>query len=77
MSEKALNTLIWYVAQEAYRHGSSYYRTYRHVGRFHFKNPVVCCSYALERLPFEDHVLLEKVYKHAFRQGLKVAGGES
>lgn len=66
-----LDLIINLIAEEAYRHGLGYDRTYRSVGRYQYKNPVACCSFPIEKYPFEIHVLLEKVYKHAFRQGFK------
>lgn len=66
-----IDLVIQLVAEEAYRHGASYDRTYRSVGKYQYKNPIVCCSFPIEHMNIELHELLEKIYKHAFRQGFK------
>lgn len=62
------------VAESAFRHGQAYAQgqIYRSVGRTAFKRPdwIGLPDYVVQ-LPYEDHVLLAKVYRHAFRQGLK------
>jgi hypothetical protein len=66
--------IVEMIAESAFRHGQGYSegRIYRNTGKYIFKNPHVLGlpDYVLQ-MPIEDHSFLEKVYKHAFRQGLK------
>ena len=66
-----LDLLIELIGQEAYRHGQGYGECmiYRCTGRYQYKNPIICTSYQVERLPIDTHRYLESVYKHAFRAG--------
>lgn len=62
------------VANSAYRHGKAYAdgMIYRSANRTTFKHPdwTGLPNYVVH-MPYDDHVLLSKVYRHAFRQGLK------
>lgn len=62
------------VANTAYRHGQAYAKglIYRSTGKYRFKMPEVSGlpDYVVH-MPFEDHLFLAKVYRHAFRAGLK------
>ena len=71
-----LSLLTKLVSEEAYRHGTGYAenRVLRSVGKYQFKNPIVCSSYPVEQFSMEVHRFLESVYKHAFRAGLKQGG---
>lgn len=67
------------IAESAYRHGQGYAqgRIYRTTGRYTFKNPeaIGLPDYVIQ-LPFNDHEFLARLYRHAFRAGLKSGGAQ-
>ncbi len=65
--------LIQDIARSAFRHGQGYAQgnIYRSTGRYLFKCPEACLPDWVVQLPLEDHEFLCKLYRHAFRQGLK------
>lgn len=61
------------IANSAYRLGQAYRdgNIYRHVNKYTFKYAATnCLPDYVTQLPFETHVWLEKIAKHAFRAGL-------
>ena len=65
--------IITEIAQSAFRHGQGYAQgqIYRSSTRLHFKKPSwTGLPDFVVHMAIEDHKFLEKVYIHAFRQGL-------
>jgi hypothetical protein len=65
------------IAESAFRHGTAYAqgKIHRYANKFYFKCPQnVGLPHWVEHLEFDDLVLVNKVYIHAFRAGLKQGG---
>lgn len=61
------------IADSAFRHGQAYAQNkiLRSSNKYMFKNPQFALPEYVVRMNMDDHIFLEKVYKHAFRAGLR------